>query len=204
MKIFAPMYARAIAWSRHPRAPAFLTGLSFIEAIIFPVPPEVMLAPMSLAQPKRALRYATLSLIGSIAGAVIGYLLGHYAFEVMRPLFEWLGMMDGIQSGIDTIKTRMIESPWAVFWLLVAGGFAPIPMKVFTWASGVVGVPWVPYLAAMAIGRGKRVFLVAIAIRLGGERAERALHRYIEPIGWAASALLLVVISYLIYKARGG
>jgi membrane protein YqaA with SNARE-associated domain len=204
MKIFAPMYARAIAWSRHPRAPAFLTGLSFVEAIIFPVPPEVMLAPMSLAQPKRALWFATLSLIGSIAGAVIGYLLGHYAFELMRPLFEWLGMMHGIESGIDTIKTKMAESPWAVFWLLVAGGFAPIPMKVFTWASGVVGVPWVPYLAAMAIGRGKRVFLVAIAIRLGGERAERALHRYIEPIGWAAMAVLLVAISYLVFKAKGG
>lgn len=204
MKIFAPMYARAIAWSRHPRAPAFLTGLSFVEAIIFPVPPEVMLAPMSLAQPKRALWFATLSLIGSIAGAVIGYLLGHYAFELMRPLFEWLGMLHGIESGIDTIRTKMAESPWAVFWLLVAGGFAPIPMKVFTWASGVVGVPWVPYLAAMAIGRGKRVFLVAIAIRLGGERAERALHRYIEPIGWAAMAVLLVAISYLVFKAKGG
>jgi membrane protein YqaA with SNARE-associated domain len=204
MKIFAPMYQRAIAWSRHPRAPAFLSGLSFIEAIIFPVPPEVMLAPMSLSQPKRALWFATLSLIGSIAGAVIGYLLGHYAFEAMRPLFEWLGMVDGIQSGIDTIQAKMAESPWAVFWLLVAGGFAPIPMKVFTWASGVVGVPWIPYLAAMAVGRGKRVFLVAIAIRLGGERAERALHRYIEPIGWAATAILLVAIAYLVYKARGG
>ncbi len=204
MKIFAPMYQRAIAWSRHPRAPAFLAGLSVIEAIVFPVPPEVMLAPMSLSQPKRALWFATLSLIGSICGAVIGYLLGHYAFEIMRPLFESLGMMHGIQSGIDTIKIKMIESPWAVFWLLVAGGFAPIPMKVFTWASGVVGVPWVPYLAAMAIGRGKRVFLVAIAIRLGGERAERALHRYIEPVGWAASALLVAAIAYLIYKARGG
>lgn len=204
MKIFAPMYQRAIGWSKHPRAPAFLTGLSFVEAIFFPVPPEVMLAPMSLAQPKRALWFATLSLIGSVCGAVIGYLLGHYAFEVIRPLFEWLGMMDGIQSGIDTIKAKMIESPWAVFWLLVAGGFAPIPMKIFTWASGVVGVPWLPYLAAMAIGRGKRVFLVAIAIRLGGERAERALHRYIEPIGWAACAVLLVAISYLIYRARSG
>lgn len=204
MKIFAPMYQRAIAWSKHPRAPAFLTGLSFVEAIFFPVPPEVMLAPMSLAQPRRALWFAMLSLVGSVCGAVIGYLLGHYAFEIMRPLFEWLGMMEGIQSGIDTIKAKMIESPWAVFWLLVAGGFAPIPMKVFTWASGVVGVPWLPYLAAMAIGRAKRVFLVAIAIRLGGERAERALHRYIEPIGWAASAVLLVAISYLIYRARGG
>jgi membrane protein YqaA with SNARE-associated domain len=204
MKIFAPLYQRALHWSRHPRAPALLTGLSFIEAIIFPVPPEVMLAPMSLSQPKRALWFATLSLIGSMAGAVIGYLLGHYAFELMKPLFEAVGMMDGIQSGIDTIKAKMAESPWAVFWLLVAGGFAPIPMKVFTWASGVVGVPWLPYLAAMAVGRGKRVYLVAIAIRLGGERAERALHRYIEPIGWVVSILLIAAIGYLAFRAMQG
>jgi len=204
MKLFAPLYQRAIVWSRHPHAPRLLAGLSFIEAIIFPVPPEVMLAPMSLSQPKRALWFATLSLIASTAGAVIGYLLGHYAFELVKPLFEALGMIDGIERGIETIRAKMEESPWAVFWLLVAGGFAPIPMKVFAWASGVVGVPWVPYLAAMAIGRGKRVYLIAIAIRLGGERAERALHRYIEPIGWGAMALLLVAGSYLGYQAWAG
>jgi membrane protein YqaA with SNARE-associated domain len=204
MKIFAPLYQRALHWSRHPRAPVLLTGLSFIEAIVFPVPPEMMLAPMSLSQPKRGLWFATLSLLGSMAGAVVGYLLGHYAFELLKPVFEALGMLGGIESGIETIKAKMAESPWAVFWLLVAGGFAPIPMKVFTWASGVVGVPWVPYLAAMAIGRGKRVYLIAIAIRLGGERAERALHRYIEPIGWVASVLLVVAIGYLVLRARQG
>lgn len=204
MKIFAPLYQRAIVWSRHPRAPALLTGLSFVEAIIFPVPPEVMLAPMSLSQPKHALWFATLSLIGSLVGAVIGYLLGHYAFALVQPLFDMLGMSEAIEHGIETIRAKMEESPWAVFWLLVAGGFAPIPMKVFTWASGVVGVPWVPYLAAMAVGRGKRVYLVAIAIRLGGERAERALNRYIEPIGWGAMAVLLVAGCYLGYRAWAG
>lgn len=204
MKIFAPLYQRALRWSRHRHAPALLTGLSFIEAIVFPVPPEVMLAPMSLSQPKRALWFATLSLAGSMVGAVIGYLLGHYAFELLKPAFEAVGMLNGIESGIDTVKTKMAESPWAVFWLLVAGGFAPIPMKVFTWASGVVGVPWLPYLAAMAVGRGKRVYLIAIAIKLGGERAERALHRYIEPIGWVATVLLVAAIGYLVFRARQG
>lgn len=204
MKLFAPLYQRAIAWSRHPRAPMFLAGLSFVEAIVFPVMPEVMLAPMSLAQPRRGFWFAALSLAFSMLGAVVGYLLGHYAFALMEPLFAKLGMLDGIHHGIDTIRAKMAESPWAVFWLLVAGGFAPIPMKVFTWASGVVGVPWLPYLAAMAVGRGKRVFLLALAIRLGGERAERALQRYIEPIGWGAMALLAVVVSYLIYRATRG
>ena len=63
MKVFGPMYERALAWSKHPRAPAFLTGLSFAEAVVFPIPPEVMLAPMSLSQPKRSFWFATLSLV---------------------------------------------------------------------------------------------------------------------------------------------
>lgn len=74
MKIFGPLYNRAITWSRHRYAPALLTGLSFVEGFIFPVPPEVMLAPMSLANRHQALWFATLSLLGSLAGALLGYL----------------------------------------------------------------------------------------------------------------------------------
>jgi membrane protein DedA with SNARE-associated domain len=84
----------------------------------------------------------------------------------------------------------------------VLGGFMPIPMKVFTWASGIVGVPWLPYLASMAVGRGKRVFLVALAIRLGGERAERALHKYIEPVGWAVVVLVLALLGWLLLRGH--
>ena len=91
MELFRPWYVRALAWSRHPRAPALLTGLSFIEAIFFPIPPEVMLAPMSLAQPKRAFWFATLSLAGSMVGMFIGYALGYFAVELAMPLVERLG-----------------------------------------------------------------------------------------------------------------
>jgi len=113
-----------------------------------------------------------------------------------------LGMLDKVNAGIATLQAKMAQSPWAVFGFLVLGGFIPIPMKVFTWASGIVGVPWIPYLASMAVGRGKRVFLVATAIRLGGERAEAALRRYIEPIGWAAMVLLAAGVGYLVWKSR--
>ena len=75
-------------------------------------------------------------------------------------------------------------------------------MKFFTWAAGIVGVPLLPFLASMAIGRGKRVYLVALAIRLGGERAEAALRRYIEPIGWGALVLLAAGTIYLVARAH--
>lgn len=204
MKIFGPMYARAIQWAQHRQAPRLLMGLSFVEAIVFPVPPEVMLAPMSLAQPKRAMWFATLSLIGSLLGALVGYALGHYAFAAVQPLIEWLGWSGKIDAQVMHLRQVVAESPWKAFWLLVLAGFTPIPLKIFTWASGIVGVPLLPFMASMFVGRGKRLYLVAGAIKLGGVRAEAALHRWIEPVGWVASGVLLLLIGWIVWKANSG
>ena len=95
-------------WARNPRAPSYLGVLSFAEAIIFPVPPEVMLAPMSLAQPRRAFHFATISLAGSLAGAVIGYALGHFAYELVKPLLETLGWIDRIDAQSSAADLRDI------------------------------------------------------------------------------------------------
>ncbi len=204
MKVFGPLYERTLGWARHRRAPALLTGLSFAEAVVFPIPPEVMLGPMCLAQPRRAFWFATLSLLGSLFGAALGYLLGHYAFELVRPLLTSLGWIDRIDVEVAALRDIAANSPWKAFWLLVVVGFTPIPLKIFTWASGIVGVPMLPFLASMFVGRGKRVFLLALAIRLGGERAEAALRRYIEPVGWIATALMLVLFGWLIWRTQQG
>lgn len=204
MKLFGPLYERTIALARHPRAPSYLVALSFVEAIIFPVMPEVMLVPMCVGKPRRAFWFATLSLFGSMVGAMVGYYLGHYAFEALKPAFAAIGMLHGIESGIDIVQEKMAESPWAVFTFLVLGGFMPIPMKVFTWASGIVGVPLLPYFASMLIGRAKRVYLLALLVRAGGERAEATLRRYIEPVGWAATVLVVGLIGWLVVRAQAG
>jgi membrane protein YqaA with SNARE-associated domain len=204
MKLFGPIYERALAWARNPHAPALLTGLSFAEAVFFPVPPEVMLAPMALSQPRRAFRFASLSLLGSLAGALLGYALGHYAYELVKPLFVSLGWIDRIDAQVEYLRGIAADSPWKTFWILVLAGFTPIPLKFFTWASGIVGVPLLPFMASMAVGRGKRVYLVAAAIRLGGERAEAALRRWIEPLGWIATALLVAGIGYLAWRSQAG
>ena len=201
MKLFGPMYERTLRWARHRNATWLLAFLSFIEAIFFPIPPEVMLAPMCLARPKRGFWFAGVSLAASMAGAVIGYYLGHYAYAALKPALASLHLLDKIEAGIAVVREKSAVSPWSVFWFLVLAGFSPIPMKVFTWASGIVGVPMLPFLLSMLVGRGKRVFLIALAIRLGGERAERALHRYIEPVGWAALAILAALVGYLVWKA---
>ena len=202
MKIFGPLYDRAMVWAIHPRAPTYLTVLSFIEAIIFPVMPEVMLAPMCVAQPRRGWWFATLSLAGSLAGAMLGYALGHFVFEAIKPLFAAIGLLPGIESGIALIQEKMAESPWAVFTFLVLGGFMPIPMKVFTWASGIVGVPLPQYFLSMLIGRAKRVYLLAAMIRFGGAQAAARLRSWIEPLGWAAMVLVALLTGWFVWRAK--
>jgi membrane protein YqaA with SNARE-associated domain len=156
-----------------------------------------MLAPMVLARPQRWARYAAISLVCSMLGALVGYALGHYAFGEMRPLFDWLGWLPSIDRLVAELSGDLMAHPWKAFWMLVAAGFVPVPLKVFTWASGIVGIPLLPFLGGMVIGRGKRVFIVAGLIRLGGPKAEAALHRWIEPIGWAILVLIVGLVIYL-------
>lgn len=193
MKIFQPLFERAIVWARHKNAPALLTFLSFIEAIFFPVPPELMLAPMCVAQPRRGFYFATLSLIGSMAGMFIGYAIGYYAIEMAMPFIEKMGYA----AQFDSIKQEAAANG---FWLLLIAGFTPVPFKIFTLASGAVGMPLLPFFFGGAVGRGKRVFLVAGAIRLGGEKAEATLRRHIEPVGWGASLLLVGLVGWMFLR----
>src|SRR6478752_8507920 len=161
MKLFKPVYERALVWAAHPQAPWYLAILSFFEAIIFPVAPEIMLAPMVLAKPQRWARYAGVSLTCSMLGALVGYALGHFAFDAVRPLLAWLGWLPKIDALVGELRGEVVAHPWKAFWMLVAAGFIPVPLKIFTWASGIVGMPLLPFVGGMIVGRGKRVFLLA-------------------------------------------
>lgn len=197
MKLFKPLYEKALVWAAHPQAERLLAGLSFVEAIIFPVMPEVMLAPMTLAQPRHWLRYATVSLVFSVVGALVGYVLGMYAFEALRPLFDMLGWLPRIDEMVGKLRSEVANSAWAAFVMLVLAGFIPVPLKIFTWASGIVGVPMIAFIPGMIIGRGKRVYALTGAIRLGGPKAEALLHKYIEWLGWLVIVLIIAVIVWL-------
>jgi membrane protein YqaA with SNARE-associated domain len=191
MRLFAPLYERAIAWSAKPRAVWYLSGLSFIEAFIFPIPPEVMLAPMALAKPRRAFQYASISLAFSLLGSLVGYVLGHYAFDALSPLLADLNLLTPIQQGVDSLRVEMSRHWWSLMLVLILAALQPVvPMKFITWASGIVGVPLPAFIVCMAIGRGKRVYLLALLIRMFGQRAEAIMHRHIERVGWVVMALL--------------
>jgi len=191
MRLFGPLYARALTWARHPRAVYYLCGLSFVEAFIFPIMPEVMLAPMMLGKRHKAFFYANLSLLFSLLGSLVGYALGHWAFHALSPLLDSLHLLAPIEKGVENLRLQINQHWLGLLLVLALAALQPVvPMKFVTWASGIVGVPVIPFLVCMAVGRGKRVWLLALLIRIFGERAERILHKHIERIGWAALVIL--------------
>jgi membrane protein YqaA with SNARE-associated domain len=191
MRLFGSLYARALTWARNPRAVYYLCGLSFVEAFIFPIMPEVMLAPMMLGKRHKAFFYANISLLFSLIGSLVGYSLGHWAFHALSPMLDTLHLLAPIETGVANLRTQMNQHWLGLLLVLTLAALQPVvPMKFVTWASGIVGVPVIPFLVCMAVGRGKRVWLLALLIRLFGERAERILHKHIEWIGWAALVIL--------------
>ncbi len=199
MRLFETFYARALVWARAPRAVHYLCALSFFESFIFPIMPEVMLAPMMLGKRHRAFFYANISLLFSLLGAMVGYALGHWAYEAVRPLLS-VHMQQVITIWVENLRTDMNQHWLAMLGALTLAALQPvIPMKLVTWAAGIVGVPFLPFLACIAVGRGKRVWLLALLIRLFGERAERMLHRNIEWIGRVALVLLVLLLAWWLW-----
>ncbi len=192
MKIFSPLYARAMRWARHPHAPWYLGGLSFAESSFFPIPPDVMLAPMSLAQPRRALWFATLTTLASVLGGMFGYLIGVFAFELVQPWLE-----QGRYAATFTLAKQWFDE-WG-FLAIFAAGFSPIPYKVFTITAGVVSMAFLPFVLASFVGRGLRFYLVAVLMSWGGEAMEQRLHRWVDWLGWLTVAALLII--FIIYRS---
>ncbi len=191
MKIFSPLYRRAMEWSRHPKAPWLLGVLSFTESSFFPIPPDVMLAPMSLANPRRAWWFAFLTTATSVLGGLFGYGIGYFAFSAIEPYLRETAYWESYLIAVEWFTKW---GAWAVF----IAGFSPIPYKVFTIAAGVMSMALVPFTIASAIGRGARFFLVAGLMAWGGPRMEAVLHKYIDRLGWAT--VVLVVIAVLIFR----
>ncbi len=190
MKIFSPLYDRTMIWARHRHAPWYLSALSFAESSFFPIPPDVMLAPMSLANPARAWWFAGITTLASVLGGLFGYLIGLFSFELVEPLIRNAGYWP------KYLMAKEWFDQWG-FWAIFLAGFSPIPYKIFTITSGVISMSLAPFVLASLIGRGSRFFLVSALMAWGGERMEATLRRYIDRIGWILVLVLLLV--FLIY-----
>lgn len=185
MRLFSRLMDKVMHWARHRHAAWYLGMLSFAESSFFPIPPDVMLAPMSLARPERAWRYAVLTTIASVLGGIAGYLIGMFAFELIAPVLHRAGYWDRY------LVVRDWFDEWGI-WVVFVAGFSPVPYKIFTITAGVLGMAFVPFILASLVGRGARFFLVAWLMRLGGADMERIIKQYIDRVGWLLVAAIVV------------
>ncbi len=190
------MYRQVLKLARHPQAERYLAGVSVAESSFFPIPVDVMLAPMVLAAPQRAWRLAAITTLMSVIGGMIGYLIGRFIFDSYG---------DQILTFFDAHETfeiiRQSYHQHGLFIILLAG-FTPIPYKVFTIASGVMSIAFLPFVLLSLVGRGARFFLVAGLIKLGGDQLEDTIHKKIEWLGWAT--VILVVVGIVVYTVTHG
>ena len=188
--MFQKLYDRVILWSKHRHAIKYLFALSFAESSFFPVPPDVMLAPMALAQPSKALRFALWTTLASVLGGMFGYAIGFFLFDSIEP---WLKTTHYWGSYLTATEWF---NEWG-FWAVLVAGFSPIPYKVFTIAAGTLNMMFAPFVLASFLGRGGRFFLVSLLLAAGGEKLEAKLREYMDRLGWGL--VILVAIGGLAY-----
>lgn len=166
------LYDWVLGWADKPHGAWALAALSFSEASFFPVPPDVLLIALGLSRPRRAFWYATICSLASVAGGIAGYLIGWKLYDLVgQPIISFYNLEHKFAD------ITLWFDKWGV-WMVGAAGFTPIPYKVFTIASGVVGLNFWLFLAASAISRSARFFIVSTLIRLFGEKARRFIDKY--------------------------
>lgn len=186
MKLFTSLYDWALRQAERRNAPRVLAALSFAESSFFPVPPDVMLIPMVLAQPQRAWFLAGLTTLASTLGGLLGYLIGTGLYSVLLPWLDAWGYgpkLEQVQAFFDTYGV----------WVVLAAGFSPIPYKLFTIMAGAMAMPLLPFMLASAVGRGARFFLVAALARWGGLHHADRIRRSVEWVGWGTLVVLVVI-----------
>jgi membrane protein YqaA with SNARE-associated domain len=148
-------YEWTLRLAAHKRAEWALAIVSFIESSVFPIPPDVLLAPMVLADRRRAWRLATIATISSVIGGFLGYAIGYFLFETVgKPILEFYHVMDKY----DALKQSFDE--WGA-WIIIAKGMTPIPFKFLTITSGALHFDLFTFTVASMLSRGVRFFLVA-------------------------------------------
>ncbi|MDA9689086.1 DedA family protein [Betaproteobacteria bacterium] len=181
-------------WVKSRHAVSLLSTVSFAESFIFPIPPDLLLIPLSISNPKKAYYFAMLTTTFSVLGGVIGYLIGIYFSELFLSTLSWIFDEKSVEMTIEWM------TEWGVMVVLISG-FSPIPYKVFTVASGVAGLAFIPFLIASLLGRGMRFFLIGFIVSKGGNNLEKKLRKYSEVIGWTGLSIffIYVLFTYLGY-----
>ena len=185
MRFLHLLYDWTMQLANNPRAIWLLGFVSFIEAIFFPIPPDVLLIPMILANIKRAWLYAFVTTITSVIGGLVGYAIGYLAYEqIAEPLLLSLGK----QAAMSLFSSSINENG---FLIVLTAGISPIPFKVVSVMSGFTQMPLFVFLLSALLGRATRFFVVATLLKYYGETIKSFIETY---LGWLFLFFIALIV----------
>ena len=195
--MFKDLYFKTIRLAGHKSSKFFLGIMSFIESFIFPIPPDVLIIPMTIAKKNEWVKIALIATIGSVLGACLGYLIGYVFFnEIGVKIFELYGV-----DNTSFLKDKMSSEGGTIAWmtLLAIAGFSPIPFKLLTITSGFVEFNLLYFIVVSLITRGSRFFLIAFLVGNFGSAMKKIIEKKLLKFSLILS-FLLIIFAYLIYK----
>jgi membrane protein YqaA with SNARE-associated domain len=165
------LYHRVLALAASPRAPWWLAVVAFAESSFFPIPPDALLIPMALAQPRRAWHFALICTVASVCGGALGYFIGYAVFDQLaKPVLTLYGY------GAKFAAFQAMYAEWGL-WVILIKGMTPIPYKIVTIASGAARFNFWVFMAASVVTRGARFFIVATLLHFWGDAVKDFIER---------------------------
>lgn len=179
------LYQWMMTYADKPNAPWLLGALSFLESSVSPIPPDPLMIPMVIANPKKAWRWASLTTVTSVLGGAIGYAIGVFLFDTLG---QWVVSAYGLEEAF--IKLQNLFITWG-FWIIVLKGLTPIPFKIVTITSGVTGLNFWLFMGASVLSRGLRFFAVAALLWKYGAKIRGQLEKNLTVITFTFLGLLI-------------
>tara|TARA_A100001011_G_scaffold260223_1_gene268723 strand:- start:31 stop:639 length:609 start_codon:yes stop_codon:yes gene_type:complete len=190
------LYLKSIKLAGHKNSKFFLGFISFIESFIFPIPPDVIIIPMTIAKRYEWIKIALIATIGSVLGACLGYLIGYIFFnEIGLKIFEFYSVDPTFW------KNKVSSEGGVIAWitLLAIAGFSPVPFKLLTISSGFVHFNFAYFVIVAFLTRGLRFFLIAFLIGNFGPAMKLLIEKKLLKVSIIFS-IILIIFAYLIYK----
>ena len=198
--MFNTFYKKCLDLAAHKSSKYYLALVSFIESSFFPIPPDVMVIPMVISKKKDFIKIFLIATIFSVLGGVLGYFIGAFFFDVGTQIMNFYGYEDKLIN----IKNNLINSEGFYAWLgiLFLAGFTPLPYKVFTIASGLIGFNISIFILISLISRGLRFFIVSYLSYKFGDIFTKFMDKHGSKWFTAIGVLIVIIglIFYLIFK----
>lgn len=174
LRLLKAMYNWTLHWAKTKQAPYALFWLAFCESSFFPIPPDVLLIAMVMAERKKWALYATICTIGSVAGALLGYFIGWGLYETIG---KTIINTYHLNAAVELVGRKFSENS---FITIFTAAFTPIPYKVITIAAGIFNISLITVVVASIFGRAGRFFLVALGLRVFGKKIADSIEKYFD------------------------